>query len=128
MDKYDTFYLGNLKKLHCFIKDTKPKLIVGLGDNNIINNLRIETIYTNRFGDKEIVKGGSIQYKIETSRLDHKYIGDKKFGGFCNRAGYSVSSFIDRLGIDAKSIFIHLPKKSDVIDIYGKLLNILNMF
>lgn len=128
VNKYNIFYLGNLKKLHSIIKNTKPKFIVGLGDKKAINNLMIETIYTNRYGNKEIVKGGKFQYKIELPRLDKVNIGYKKFGGFCNRASYSVTSFIDTSRIDTKNIFIHIPKSYNVIDIYDRLFKLLNLF
>jgi pyrrolidone-carboxylate peptidase len=128
-DQENTFYLGSLKNLKNTILENKFDYILGLGNySKHAKNIRIESSFVNRYGNKEIVKGGQYVYIAgwELKKEDGVVKSVTSTQGPCNRSAYVISELIERKVLHTKLGFIHIPKNFNSDKAYTLIHNWLN--
>jgi hypothetical protein len=106
-------YLGNLKSLASHIIKEKYDYILGLGDSRRGGKkIRIEEIYKNEYGRREIIIGGKASYKSSWKlELNNNTIHSQNaYNGPCNRSAYFLLSEIEKNNLSTKLAFVHIPK------------------
>lgn len=111
---YKVVYLGHLNTLLNHIKSGKYKYVIGMGKyrKNAVN-IRIETLFQNKYRKQQIIMGGIDFYESTWSLpiQDGVVVSKTLTHGPCNRSGYFALCTIAEHNLDTKFAFLHIPAK-----------------
>ncbi len=97
--------------------------ILGLGDyNKLAKQIRVETIFVNRYG-KEVIDSLGREKCYPSWSLSHESlrVSDKETNGNCNRAAYCVESALKQNALPSKHAFLHIPSSFDLMAATGMI-------
>ena len=116
-----------------YIARNQYDLIIGLGDMyGDFSKIRIETQAKNAYNNQPIYPFSSILLDLSLPNLDNfdsQYFAiSSSMGTYnCNWMAYSTQLHINQKHLDAKQIFLHLPKKSNAAFTASQIKNLLEL-
>lgn len=118
------FYLGPLKSLGDCLIENHYGFAIGLGNHRKLKETQVETVFTNLYGGKEIIKLGKKTYHSDfTPSFTKLKVSKRRFSGPCNRAAYFVSNTIHKFNLKTINLFIHFPSDTNINNINSDTIN-----